>query len=103
MKNTAFSGALQDRSSVVRLSSFGLESALLEESNGNDLFGIPAVDSLPACRTIAFAAIVVLLGRHESARQAFVAKDVTCMYCQSGSQTSILRMNLPQIAVVALV
>ena len=66
-------------SSVVRLPSFCLESTLLEEADRDDLLRIPAVDGLSARRAVAFAAVVVFLGRHQSARQTFVAKDVACM------------------------
>ena len=69
----------------MRLPSFCLESTLLEEADRNDFLRIPSVDGFPARWTIAFAAVVVLLGCHESSRQAFVAKYVACMYCQSDS------------------
>ena len=60
----------------MRLPSFCLESTLLEEADGDDLPRIPAVDGLSARRAVAFAAVVVLLRRHQSARQTLVAKDV---------------------------
>jgi hypothetical protein len=65
----------------VCLSSFGLESALLEKGDRNDFLCTPAVNRLSARRAIAFAAVVVLLGRHQSARQAFMAEDVACVQC----------------------
>ena len=67
----------------MRLSTFGLESTLLQEADRDDLLRIPAVDGFSARRTIAFATVVVLFRRHQSARQAFVAKDVAYMSCQS--------------------
>jgi hypothetical protein len=60
------------------LPSLGLERALLEETNRDDFLRILTVDSLSASRTVPFTAIVVLLRSHQSARQAFVAKDVAC-------------------------
>lgn len=74
----------------MRLSSFCLESTLFEEADRDDFLHVPAVDSLPASWTITFAAIVVLLRRHESSRQAFVAEDVAYMYCQCSSLMSHL-------------
>lgn len=74
-----------DGSSIVRLSSFCLESTLLEEADWDDFLSVPAVDGLSACWTVAFAAVVVLLRRHQSASQALVAKDVAYLYCQSDS------------------
>lgn len=72
------------------LSSFCLESTLLEEADRNDFLHVPAVDGLSARWTVTFAAIVVLLRRHESSRQAFVAEDVAWIYCQSSSLVSCL-------------
>lgn len=72
----------------MRLSSFCLESTLLEEADGDDLLRIPAVDGLSARWTIAFTAVVVLLGCHKSACQTFVAEYVPYMYCQSSSLVS---------------
>jgi hypothetical protein len=63
----------------VRLSSFCLESTLLEEADRDDFLRVPAIDGLSACWAIALAAVVVLLRRHQSASQAFVAKDVAYM------------------------
>ncbi len=63
----------------MRLSSFCLESALLEKADRNDFLRVPAIDGLSASWTIAFAAVVVLLRRHQSASQALVAKDVAWM------------------------
>lgn len=74
----------------MRLSSFCLESTLLEEVDRDDLLRISAVDGLSASRAIAFATVVVLFRRHQSARQAFVAEDVAYMFCQSGSLVSCL-------------
>lgn len=68
----------------MRLSSFGFKSTLLEEADWNDFLRVPAIDGLSACWTIAFAAVIVLFRRHQSASQAFVAKDVTYMYSQYG-------------------
>ena len=72
------------------LPSFCLESTFLEEADRDDLLRIPAVYGLSASRTIAFSTVVVFLRRHESARQAFVAKDVAFMYCQYSSLVSCL-------------
>lgn len=74
----------------MRLSSFCLESTLLEEADRDDFLRISAIDGLSACWTISLAAVVVLFRRHQSASQALVAKDVTCMYCQSGKLLSCL-------------
>lgn len=67
------------------LSSFCLESTLLEEADRDDLLRIPAVDGLSARGTIAFTTVVIFLRRHQSARQAFVAKYMAYSYCQSSS------------------
>ena len=63
------------------LSSFCLESTLLEEADRNNFLRVPAVDGLSACWAIAFATVIVLFRRHESTYQALVAKDVAYAYC----------------------
>ena len=77
----------------MRLSSFCLESRLLEETDRDDFFHVPAIDGLSARWTIAFAAVVVLFRSHVSACQALVAKNVACMQCQSSSLVSRLAIT----------
>jgi hypothetical protein len=50
------------------LSSLSLERALLKKTNRDDFLRALTVNSLPASRTVSFAAIVVLLRSHQSAR-----------------------------------
>ena len=64
----------------MRLPPFRLEIAFLEEAYGDDLLQVPAIDSFPTRWAVAFAAVVVLLGCHESACQAFVAEYVTYVH-----------------------